>query len=217
MICTPASTHAAVARDWLTVGYQGPLFVEKPLACSVAECKVFKTWPHPVVSVGYNWRYNRELGAFRVSLPNSDWCLQLVCATDMKAWPGRGYASPLLECSHELDLALSWDPRLRLVDAGPHGETGAYLMLLSETNQVEIELAWRAPADRWLTSCDLVGQLTLCHPSAASISQSYIDELGAWIWDIEHEKPAASRLASNVDDGLAVLAIVEQAQRRLAA
>lgn len=216
MICTPASTHAAVARELLDVGYFGPLFVEKPLACSVEECAIFRSWPHQRVQLGYNWRYNRELEAFRKTLADDYRNLHYVCTTQMRAWPGRGYTAPLLECSHEIDLALCWNPALRLDDAGPLS-TGAWLELRSLDANALIELAWDAPSDRWMTARRPNGTLALCHPSAASVDQSYYDELRAWVWAIEHAQAPGARVGSSVEDGIAVLRIVEQAQRRLAA
>ncbi len=106
LICTPASTHAAVARQLLDAGYRGPLFCEKPLALSVEECAVFEAWPHPTTMVGYNWRFNEEVQQLFALKPGYLRTI-LSCCTDMRSWPGRSYGDPLLECSHEIDLVLS--------------------------------------------------------------------------------------------------------------
>jgi len=216
MICTPASTHVAVARGCLDLGYAGPLFVEKPLASLAGACAIFRSWLHPTVQVGYNWRYNRELETFRRMLPTQR-SVHFVCTTELGTWPGQDYAAPLLECSHELDLACQWDPTLQLVGSGTRGSSGAWLQLLGDAGDVLIDLDWHAPGDRWVTAQHQDGARvpTLCHPSPASVIQSYFDELRAWIWCIEHQEAPAAWGSHPVDDAIAVLAIVEQAQRGL--
>jgi predicted dehydrogenase len=98
LICTPAATHATVAQSLLQYGYRGPLFCEKPLALSVADCEVFRDWPHPTTMVGYNLRFHPIVrtwkdmggwteGAFCVRCDNSK------------------YHNDIFELSHELDLA----------------------------------------------------------------------------------------------------------------
>lgn len=103
MICTPASTHASVARDLLSAGYRGPLFVEKPLALSLEECEVFQAWPHQTTQVGYMLRFHSDAIQTELYRP-SQGILQLVC--DMSLWPGGSYAPWIYEASHEIDLAL---------------------------------------------------------------------------------------------------------------
>ena len=115
VIATPAYMHSENLHE-AAVRLGVPIFIEKPLALSVNDyrgegaCWVAGdagfTMPH--VQVGYNWRFHPivcgfrqravELGPARVA---SIWV-----ASDMRTWPGKNYADALLECSHELDLAL---------------------------------------------------------------------------------------------------------------
>ncbi len=117
LICTPASTHAAVARELLAVGYAGPLFVEKPLALSVEECDIFTAWPHQTTMVGYSCRFHQMvIDAKREHAPLAAGG-RLVIECDMATWPGRSYADALDECSHEIDLALWWGAGPRVTAA----------------------------------------------------------------------------------------------------
>jgi predicted dehydrogenase len=106
IIATPAATHEAVATTLLACGYSGPLFVEKPLALRSA-APVFRDWPHPVTMVGYNWRFHPEVAPLSALLASGG-TLHLDMRTDIAKWPGAAYSDPLLECSHEVDLAYAW-------------------------------------------------------------------------------------------------------------
>lgn len=106
VIATPAHTHALVAQELYASGYHGPLFVEKPLAldCTAA---IWGAWPHPTTMVGYNLRWHRGARAMLEELqPAEELDFRLMC--DMRTWPGADYAGFLLECSHEVDLALAF-------------------------------------------------------------------------------------------------------------
>lgn len=109
VIATPIATHVALLAE---AGARSvPVFIEKPLALSVAdapEVGIASDFDGVVTQVGYNWRFHpfvcafkqkmRELGRARAA---SIWV-----AADMRTWPGTNYADALLECSHEIDLAL---------------------------------------------------------------------------------------------------------------
>lgn len=175
MICTPASTHAAVARELLNNGYRGPLFVEKPLALSVEECEVFKAWPYPTTMVGYNWRFNPEVREWFVVTKAQP--MELVCNTDMKTWPGGSYADPVFECSHEIDLVQF---RNR-----PHIATVTSIRALRDCSGIEIgfasrdlvRLRWDVPASRVFFGIREDGTDCRLYPSARSLEESYIEEL----------------------------------------
>lgn len=105
MICTPAVTHAAVARQLLDYGYTGPLFVEKPLAVTPEEAEVFSQWPDPTTMVGYMLRFDPVLRAIRETMDIKSGSLSV--HYDTTEWTVSKY--PMwrwLECSHDLDLAL---------------------------------------------------------------------------------------------------------------
>ena len=107
IIATPAHLHVdQIAR---ALGNQQHVFCEKPLALSVADtAHACLTWDATVTTqVGYNLRFHPAVQQLKRDLAtigrirSAD--LWLRC--DMRSWPGTAYASPLLECSHELDLA----------------------------------------------------------------------------------------------------------------
>jgi predicted dehydrogenase len=99
LICTPAATHAQVARRALGHSYCGPAFVEKPLALSVDECAVFREWPSPVTMVGYNLRFQPTARFFKSV---GGWTAgAFYCECD-----NGKYGNDIFELSHEIDLAL---------------------------------------------------------------------------------------------------------------
>jgi predicted dehydrogenase len=105
VIATPLDSHlrwveTAVARKL-------PFFVEKPLGTleQLPRWREIAALDLPVNQVGYNLRFHTDMRVLRAYVTSPEYGA-FVCACDMTAWPGRAYGSPLLECSHELDLAL---------------------------------------------------------------------------------------------------------------
>lgn len=211
LICTPAKTHAAVARQLLACGYAGPLFVEKPLALSVEDAEVFRMWPHPVVQVGYNWRFNQDIAAWM----KGSWRNAILrCDTDAARWPGRDYGPMLLECSHELDLA--WFAGAREIDVswgitvyGEEGqETEAEIVLRTMTGRfVEVEIGWPRPAARaYVFSGNGYGtQLRI--PRQHDIEHSYVAEMRAFCESVRIRRIDSDACA--VTDAIGVLGICE--------
>ncbi len=211
LICTPASTHAAVAQELLAAGYRGPLFCEKPLATSVAECDVFRSWPHATTMVGYNWRFHYQLqpliseyrGAF-------DAAFHFSCETFMGTWPGQNYSDPVLECSHEIDTAL----RLGAVfaAAGSRGNAGIWLQF--QEPSIVVDLQWARPASRRLTISmgfsEAFHLLRQTHQLdlGAVLDQSYIDELAHFLDCAASGVPTTTPFA----DGIRVLEVIERAK-----
>jgi predicted dehydrogenase len=182
LICTPAATHEHVARLLRQYDYTGPLFVEKPIALR-SDAPIFRDWPHPVTMVGYNWRFHPEIAPL-AGLMAFGGTLHLDVKTDMRQWPGAyADADPILECSHEVDLALHW-----LGDVtGIHGGSldvgaGAWLQLQHQRADSIIDLRWRRdPAPRAYT-LHLASGTTLharigTHQEALGLASSYAGEL----------------------------------------
>lgn len=114
IVASPAPTHAALF--WQAA--PRPVFVEKPLACSVADFLAFAAVPADAIDravrvgqVGCNLRYypgvrmlRQRLDGF-VRFPPKEAVFWVF--VDRSTWPGQTYADTLLECgSHEIDLAL---------------------------------------------------------------------------------------------------------------
>jgi len=205
LIGTPAATHADVARQLLEAGYDGPLYVEKPIACSAKEADIFERWPSPVVMVGYNWRWNLEVAEWQKRWIAAPVHLTLQCDTDMASWPGTAYAAPPLECSHEIDLACTMlGPSLTFA-AARHGKKGMILDGQSATATYVIDLYWaaRQPRRAFLARFRN-GQAMTCSPSQASIDASYVAALKHFLACVEgHRRPDCS-----VMDGVKVLDIL---------
>jgi predicted dehydrogenase len=213
MICTPASTHEAVAEQLLAVGYRGPLFVEKPIALR-SDAPVFKTWPHPVTMVGYNWRFYpafRDLTGVLQKAARRYVRAIFYCGTDMLAWPGHGYGDPLLECSHELDLARFWFGPVEHVGVAHLSAASCHLWFRHQNAASIFEIHWEAPPRRQVTfetNCTTRMALDL----GDYLYRSYVTELEHFLDSVCVERPTLAPFS----DGLAVVELVEQA-RRLAA
>jgi predicted dehydrogenase len=213
VIATPASDHAATAARLLEQGYRGPLFVEKPLDVDLTREAFWASWPHPTTMVGYNWRYHPQVLAWRRENWASDgqpaW-LQLICNTRMADWPGRDYAEPILELSHEIDL-LRWfhaPDEPRLVRSGPFATGGCWLQFA--TGDL-IDLRWNAPPSRQIFASWTSGRSRWLLPQFAGpkLEQSYRDEMVAFL---QFAADGVDRGHCDLDDGLAMLRICEQAK-----
>lgn len=212
LICTPASTHVAVAEQLLTKGYHGPLFVEKPLAIR-SDAPIFAAWPHPVTMVGYNWRFHPEIAPLR-ALVRRGVSLHLDCRTDIRSWPGATYSEPLLECSHEVDLACAFlDDPTAVHGGGFETESGAWIQLQHPRGDALIDVRWCAQASRrfsmklpgW-THVDVVPSV---HPDAPALRESYVAELRHFLTAVEHGLPTACPFSQ----GLRVVEICAQVKR----
>lgn len=217
IICTPARTHVDIAEQLLRDGYRGPLFVEKPIAHSSDAAGVFRTWPHPVTMVGYNWRFHPELQPL-AGLLGLGGTLHLDVKTDIRTWPGQGYGDPLLECSHEIDLACHWlgDPW------SVHGGSldlgaGAWLQLQHrpKLNSI-IDLRWhRDPAPRSYTlhleSGSAVHARIGTGADAPGLAASYTGELSHFLDAVRahQEQRPYDFQGCTFAEGLRVVAICE--------
>lgn len=133
VIATPAATHSELC--WRAIKLGLPIMVEKPLALSGEDWwkpynlqkgsfeemttgrAGFMKSDHvglntgdgsALVHVAFNWRFHPLVCAFRqkAATLGPARVATIWIATDMRTWPGASYADALLECSHELDLAL---------------------------------------------------------------------------------------------------------------
>jgi predicted dehydrogenase len=202
VVATPASQHVEAMRDWLAT----PMLVEKPIVASVADAKSLSPRLEHVW-VGYNWRHHAEIVAARTrcSLPDR---LTLGCDTRMAKWPGRDYAEPILELSHEIDLLNYWRGRMpQLMSARMLSN---HAIALSFDTGDAVYLDWDAEPCRTV-GIELGNSMEVFYPSLGeTLEQSYRDEMEAFLsWVAAgYHVPAGCTL----EDGLAVLRICEQAK-----
>lgn len=219
LVCTPAQTHAAVAKELLVKSFSGPLFVEKPIALSVEECDVFTNWPNQTTMVGYNWRFHplvvelqQRMRSFHERLTLQEGLFWVLC--DKALWPGSAYASGLLECSHEIDLAcvFAGDAVVRsAVLDGPqwllhldHPASGATTQVLINDAAPESKRGVRLKCEgEYVGGYDVPESL-----AAQALDLSYEDELAHFLDCAARGVPTMTPFA----DGLRVLDVIAQAQ-----
>lgn len=210
LICTPASTHEAVAADLSRLGYAGAIFVEKPIALSSA-APIFREWPHPVTMVGYNWRFHPEIAPLQ-ELAQRGGTLHLRCRTNMRTWPGRDYGDPFLETSHEVDLACHWLGEPTTVLGGRFGDDGAWVQMQHPSGDSVVDVLWNSERARRDVSIYLPGHLTCVHAGIdlphepPALTDSYILELEHFLDCVREGRPTLTPFA----DGLRVVEICER-------
>ncbi len=204
LICTPASSHAFDARSLLEEGWDGPLFVEKPLALSSEECDVFRTWPHPTTQVGYMLRFHPATSVMRHIGPRD---VRLISRCDMTTWPGSAYGSPLLEMSHEIDLATyigagSLQGGFQCDDDVSLRFGGGDIVVFLNWAAADYQRSWRVHGT--------LGSLVLDYSTPDQLGfQMYRDEIAHFLDCAEKGIPTITPFA----DGLRVLDVCEQAER----
>ncbi len=235
VIATPARTHLPVAKRLSDHGYSGPLFVEKPLDVETTCHDWWMQWPHKTTCVGYNWRFTEGMRWLAGQVVGSRPCrFSASLRTDMRRWPGADYASPLLECSHEINTALwllgpaqfpeddqtaayqigaSWTLNLR------HGIAASSTLHIEyqEPSHGEAGGSWgrnytlRCGTDVY--GCANVAEFLLHSDEARTrgiVKATYATEIATFLEAAEAGTPVPS--AATFEDGLAVLKIIEQAE-----
>lgn len=205
VIATPASTHAAIAEHLLSEGYCGPLFVEKPLALSLAECDVFRRWPHPTTMVGYNLRFHFLVAEAhrRFSRHSTDGWFVLHC--DARTWPGANYGPLLAECSHEIDMAIHFGAP-PIVTSALLTEHSASLLLC---DRWRVLLNDRAEVYHrlWAVNQNLAAFRAAFSRPADLGEQMYHDEIVAFLGAAKHSMATPCPFSSGMD----VLSVMDQA------
>lgn len=212
LICTPADTHGFMARRLLAEGYRGPLFVEKPLVTTLADAEIFRTWPHPVQMVGYNWRFHSDVEACRAFLESGS-AVEFRCNTDMRTWPGASRdGDPWLECSHEVDLALSWlGPATEFSAVDGDDQHALHLRHTRGSSTIVVNSAVTMPSrtiEIWNDGRDVKAMLGL----DAQLDRSYVREMEIFLRCVREQlEPSCT-----FKDGLAVVELIEQARKAAA-
>lgn len=227
LICTPASTHADIATALLAVGYSGPLFVEKPLALTSKECAIFREWPSVVNMTGYNWRFHPQVLQWKADVtPFTQWDYAVLeCDTDLTLWPGREYADPVFECSHEIDTATWMGAPLEIKRAGYLQQESGFNLTLGN---VHVQMRWdRAKPKRKFSvnrACESLKEKRCCWCQSHDyfpvvmndsiyVDISYKREIEHFLRCVEEGTPTITPFA----DGIRVVQLCEDALKLAAA
>jgi predicted dehydrogenase len=204
-------------------GYRGPLFVEKPLALR-SDAPIFRDWPHPVTMVGYNWRFHPEVAPLSALLASGG-TLRLDMRTDIAKWPGAAYSDPLLECSHEVDLAYAWLGAPTSVQGGSLDgrQGGAWLEMVHRNSASSfIDLHWRSehPSRSYLFLPDggtkVLAQLAT-RIGAPAVDRSYEIEIANFLRNVEtfERSRTINGRGCSFADGLRVIEICERVKESI--
>lgn len=209
VIATPADAHAVMAMLLRIGSYAGPLFVEKPIVTSLADADVFRDWPHPVQMVGYMLRFHPQAQRMHAAIaPAAHVSCHVEC--DMATWPGGAkHGDPLLECSHELDLAL-WCGASPTVRDFYTLRRGAAAFNLGKNGTVTMD--WTSPRYRreWDGVGEQIGfQWRFDSPEELG-DEMYEREIAHFLECVKRGEllPPAASFA----DGLKVVEVIEQAR-----
>lgn len=208
VVASPWDTHLHWAEQVFAQGV--PLFIEKPLGSleQLPRWREIAAMDLPVNQVGYQLRFHPAIRQIRefVRQPEAG---SFYCDCDMSTWPGRSYGDPLLEASHELDLAL-WCGAPMQIRASLKTETQCDL--------------WLDEEERWLFSLDATstsyrrhwGLANATHDATARFNspeelgnEMYVDEMRHFLDCVKENKPTICPLS----EGLKVLEICAQVEQ----
>ena len=206
VIATPWDQHLRDV-EW-AVSSRTPFFIEKPLGSlsQLPRWRVLAASPDlPVHQVGYQLRFHADAQKLHAVTAQSRW-IYCAVACDMRQWPGRFYGPPILECSHEIDLALWWGALSTVthVIATAHAAT-IYLGTIGL-----VTMDWRTPHYRreWSVATDEANYRWDCNEPEALDELMYIDELAHFLESIRTQTPTRCTLG----DGVRVLEVCAQVE-----
>lgn len=222
VIATPYTSHLSWVKLALDVGV--PFFVEKPLG-PVEELDAWRqivaSWGDttPIHQVGYHCRFVDEAQTIKAHVAREkSRVITVRCEVDMDTWPGI-YGDPLLECSHDLDLALWWGAaptvtEIVTLDRPMPDEDWFYL---GDTPQASCWLRYRCDHPlgwerEW--SCDgtAYGYQTAWWKDRPIPESAYVREMEHFLEDVRGEYLTNGEPAARIADGIAVLDVCRQVQ-----
>lgn len=210
VIATPAVHHADWVRQAIRAGV--PFFVEKPAVTRVSALPE-ADWATDVAHVvGYQLRFHPAVRLLQHAYPSGPARFTVNC--DMATWPGRDYESPLLECSHEIDLALHLLGRasLQRVHHGRHGWT-LVLRHVNGVSEVRINPAAPEYLREWDITSVVAGTVVVRMTQPEQVqAYGHLEEMAHFLSVARGEVKSRSSLAH----ARRVVEICDEAVRRVA-
>ncbi len=218
VIASPARCHAHHLAS--SLAQRRPTFVEKPLSLTGDRAirdlaSLADGWSVPV-QVGYNLRFHGRWSALRASVQAGDVGLPdrgaFAIVSNMATWPGRSYADPLAECSHEIDQALWMLGPARCLGAVSRDQGHSWDLLLRHDQGATSTVHINTTANYTARSAAVCGSECVggfSWDGRAGLNDMYVDEM-------RHFLEVADLMVGprcTLQDGLAVLDIMDQARR----
>lgn len=223
VIATPWAAHLRYAEE--AVGRGLPVFVEKPLG-SLDQLDEWRrladraVGSKVVTQVGYQLRFHPKARAIKALLPTAD-SGQFYLDCDGRTWPGRHYGPMLLECSHEIDLALWLGAPATVDEVQRDGERAVDIWLGPQQGDGwRVCLNWQADRyfRQWSVTQDSRRGLPFIAGDAMHFvfetpealgDQMYVDEMAYFLRAVEAGRPTDCCFV----DALRVLEVCAQVER----
>ena len=162
VIASPAEHHLSTLYSVAERYPSCSILMEKPVSnrrLQQSDFRRFQSLMNRTIAVGYCWRfhpYARQLYVERSSIRD----LTLYVGSDMRLWPGKTYADPLREFSHELDLVTYLTGKPCVTDA-VFTPTGLYQIDgTHRRGRWTVRIApFHSPAGRWVEVRTADGQV----------------------------------------------------------
>lgn len=207
VIATPIGNHLRWVEE--AVARKIPFFVEKALGTleQLPRWREIAAMDLPVNQVGYNLRFNANAVAMKAGRERAEVGI-FHCGCDMGTWPGRGYGAPLLEMSHEIDLALWF--------GAPPSNVGGW------AEGSEAEITFGPYVDRWRVYLNggasaygrwwYVDGVESAFAAPGELGEAmYRGEIFAFLSSVTMHQPMSN--AATLADGLKVLEVVAQLEQ----
>lgn len=210
VICTPASTHAALLEQCLDLNL--PVYVEKPLGHYSDLSQLVKSnqrYPRPLVQVGYQLRFHEQIMK-AWSMRDSVTSGYLKCYCNMDSWQGESSKGDfLLEMSHEIDIAVLFGAgKIQSFSVDQKTKT-AILRFANWT--VEVCGSFEKYDRHWIVYSGK-NKLMECRFSSGEElgNQMYVNAMNAFLKAIKY--PEARSFACTIGQALKVMEIVKEVQ-----
>jgi predicted dehydrogenase len=206
VIATPVTHHLLWVEE--AVRSRTPFFVEKPLGTleQLPRWRELANQDLPTNQVGYNLRFQRHAQQLHAAVAPAPRYIECYLHCDMRTWPGKHYGPMLLECSHEIDLAL-WCGAPNIVSKAFRTNTSAHIYL-GHNARVIINDAVADYYREWSASGEIYGYRRSFIAPEELGDEMYRDEIAHFISCVREQKPTRCPLT----DGLRVLEVCAQVE-----